>query len=210
MAFVYFDRIYKDEGDLNHNQNLRFDFQVSYTLASEENFDVEEEDLDNLETRTVDQTHEFEKEWLIGGDWGQILGKVFHILNLINVPCYYQVVRKLTDEIWALKEGNVISELEKVEVSMNVIVWNFPPEVVPNVYVPPSVAPASDEAVEQHLETVVVENESYCVICMDQILVGSDVAAGRMPCLHVFHRSCVEAWLMTSGICPVCRAVFPF
>ncbi|VVB10373.1 unnamed protein product [Arabis nemorensis] len=89
------------------------------------------------------------------------------------------------------------------------MVWTFPDVVEDDVDVKLAVAPASDEAVENNFETVVLEKEGYCVICMDKIQVGSDVDAGRMPCLHVFHRTCGVDWLKSSGICPVCRAVFP-
>ncbi|XP_010487410.1 PREDICTED: uncharacterized protein LOC104765406 [Camelina sativa] len=204
------NRIYNDDGDLRKHEKFFFDFQVDYTRGEED-----EEDLNNLETRTVVQTHEFDREWLFGGDRNRILAFVYHILDLLQVPCDREIVTTLTENISELKTREDISELphvDRLQVSMSVVVPTFPGEEEEDdvVAVNFAVAPASDEAVEIHLDTVVVdENGGYCVICMDKIRVGSDEEAGRMPCSHVFHRTCGEEWLRVSGICPVCRAVFP-
>lgn len=195
-SYVYYDAIYNDHNDLRRTQNLMFDFQVSrYNRAPE--------------SLTVEQTLEFDKELLFNGDREQIQVIVYHMLDLIRAPCYSEVVGKLNHAIFDLKKRDAIFNVKGVHVSINVMVWEFPDLDDVDVNVRLAVAPASDEAVAQHLETVVVENESCCVICMDKIRVGSDMAAGRMPCSHVFHRTCGEAWLRSSGICPVCRAVFP-
>lgn len=210
-SYVYYDAIYNDHNDLRRTQNLMFDFQVSrYNRAPEVYSDGEEEDpLLNFESLTVEQTLEFDKELLFNGDREQIQVIVYHMLDLIRAPSYSEVVGKLNHAIFDLKERDAIFNVKGVHVSINVMVWEFPDVDDVDVDVRLAVAPASDEAVAQHLETVVVENESCCVICMDKIRVGSDMAAGRMPCSHVFHRTCGEAWLRSSGICPVCRAVFP-
>lgn len=212
-SFISIETIYNEDGDLGQNQNLMFDFHVNYTRAPEVDSD-RDEDLTNLETRTVHSTHQFDKDWLLGGDDDQIQANVYDILDLIEAPCYTDIVTVLTDEVWELKELDAIAPLRNVEmikVTMDVIVWTFPGESHDDVDVDVKLAvePVSDEAVETHLETVMVETEGYCVICMDKIRVVSDVEAGRMPCQHVFHRMCGEEWLRNSGVCPVCRAVFP-
>ncbi|EOA32240.1 hypothetical protein CARUB_v10015499mg [Capsella rubella] len=197
--------IYKEDGDLlRRNDKFFIDFQVEYTRA-----DDEEDDLENLESRTVYQTHEFDREWLFGGDGDKTLAFVYHILDLLQVPCYYGIVSTLTEKIVELKMRDELPHVERLQVEMGVVVPRFPGEE-DDVDVNFSVAPASDEAVETHLETVVVDGDGgYCVICMDKIRVGPGLEAGRMPCSHVFHRMCGKEWLRNSGICPVCRAVFP-
>ncbi|KAL1215748.1 E3 ubiquitin-protein ligase SIRP1 [Cardamine amara subsp. amara] len=209
-SFVTVKPIYND---LHQNTNVFFDFQVNYTRAPAEDSDGEEEDYENLDTLRVDQTLEFDKEWLIGGDKDHIQAIVYHILELIEAPCYSDIVSMLTGDILQLKKHDAISalpNLERLEVAMDLVAYRFPGEGDDDDEdVILAVAPASDEAVENHLETVVVEKEGDCVICMDKIRVGSDVAACRMPCLHVFHRTCGEKWLRNSGVCPVCRYVFP-
>ncbi|XP_059640177.1 E3 ubiquitin-protein ligase CIP8-like [Cornus florida] len=70
--------------------------------------------------------------------------------------------------------------------------------------------PASEASVEA-LEKLKVENSDskmmQCVICMEQLLVGSE--ATRMPCLHDFHGDCLVRWLGVSNLCPLCRFRMP-
>jgi len=42
-----------------------------------------------------------------------------------------------------------------------------------------------------------------CVICIADFQLGAKVR--RLACLHIFHISCVDAWLMDNRCCPVCR-----
>ncbi|GMY38560.1 E3 ubiquitin-protein ligase AIP2-like [Fagus crenata] len=50
--------------------------------------------------------------------------------------------------------------------------------------------------------TLSSSNES-CTICLEDFPAGSCVT--RMPCSHVFHRSCIVRWLIKRPHCPVCR-----
>ncbi|KAH3765449.1 E3 ubiquitin-protein ligase RNF11 [Pelomyxa schiedti] len=45
---------------------------------------------------------------------------------------------------------------------------------------------------------------SRCVICLSDYEEGDEVRT--LPCLHMMHTSCVDAWLRISDVCPVCRA----
>lgn len=42
-----------------------------------------------------------------------------------------------------------------------------------------------------------------CSVCLEEFLLGDDQR--RLPCLHSFHRGCVDEWLESTGQCPVCR-----
>ena len=42
-----------------------------------------------------------------------------------------------------------------------------------------------------------------CTICLSQFEVENDVR--RLPCMHLFHRDCVDQWLVTNKLCPICR-----
>ncbi|PRQ53627.1 putative aminoacyltransferase, E1 ubiquitin-activating enzyme [Rosa chinensis] len=46
-----------------------------------------------------------------------------------------------------------------------------------------------------------------CIVCSDEFTAGK--YAVQMPCLHSFHRSCIEKWLRRSHHCPICRYEMP-
>jgi len=46
--------------------------------------------------------------------------------------------------------------------------------------------------------------QSSCTICMEDFKVGDDVKT--LPCLHLYHMSCIDAWLRRSNGCPICKA----
>ncbi|CAH2071272.1 unnamed protein product [Thlaspi arvense] len=208
FSMFSFNPVYSD--DQHNNMNIVFDFHSVYRVLNPNLvFHVEDYmDLDyinNWVTRIEDISHEFNRDWLIGGDRDQIQAIVHQILEILDVPFHRSIVDGFTQGILDLKQREAMLLLET-----DVFVPRFPGVDVNDADVNLAVAPASDEAVENHFETVVVGNdEGVCVICMDTIRVESGVAAARMPCSHVFHRNCGEEWLRSSGICPVCRAVFP-
>ena len=47
------------------------------------------------------------------------------------------------------------------------------------------------------------DGASQCVICLSDFLERVEVR--RLSCLHLFHTSCVDAWLLHNRVCPVCR-----
>ncbi|KAI4305838.1 hypothetical protein L6164_029180 [Bauhinia variegata] len=50
-----------------------------------------------------------------------------------------------------------------------------------------------------------VFKESFCSICRRDYLNNESVKV--MPCGHVFHPRCVEAWLCSKRSCPNCRGL---
>ena len=57
----------------------------------------------------------------------------------------------------------------------------------------------------QHLPTGVYDGckkSRECVICMVEFLIGESVR--YLPCLHIYHVSCIDDWLMRSFTCPSC------
>merc|ERR1719468_999761 len=47
------------------------------------------------------------------------------------------------------------------------------------------------------------EGDAECRVCLCDYEVGEDIV--RLPCMHYAHTQCVEAWLLRSPRCPVCR-----
>lgn len=47
------------------------------------------------------------------------------------------------------------------------------------------------------------EDAEKCTICLS--LFEDDCDVRRLPCMHLFHRDCVDQWLVTSKHCPICR-----
>ncbi|EHA8589631.1 hypothetical protein COCNU_scaffold011582G000030 [Cocos nucifera] len=66
----------------------------------------------------------------------------------------------------------------------------------------------SPEAIANHLtvDELMGGDPVACVICLENMAVGTP--AGRLPCGHVFHPSCITVWLERSGTCPICRHQF--
>ncbi|VVA97131.1 unnamed protein product [Arabis nemorensis] len=201
-TFIIFRPVYKSK--LPKNSKILFDYEVAYSVQPEADSDGEE-DLDALETRMKYQTLEFDRDRFIGVNEATMQATVSQMLDTIDVPRYSDIVVRLAHKILNLEE---LRKVKRIGIELDIMVPYFP-DGVDDDDVRLAVAPAGEEEVEQHLETVVVENEGCCVICMDTIRVGSGVETGRMPCMHVFHRTCGENWLRSSGSCPLCRAVFP-
>ncbi|XWS35448.1 hypothetical protein CRYUN_Cryun21dG0126800 [Craigia yunnanensis] len=59
--------------------------------------------------------------------------------------------------------------------------------------------------------TVSDEHEKHdglaCAICKDVLPVGIEV--NQLPCLHVYHPSCILPWLSARNSCPLCRYELP-
>lgn len=45
--------------------------------------------------------------------------------------------------------------------------------------------------------------ESLCVICCCEYEAGEPIKL--LPCLHMYHQGCIDAWLGRSHVCPVCQ-----
>lgn len=45
--------------------------------------------------------------------------------------------------------------------------------------------------------------QTNCLICLEDFGDGDDVMT--LPCLHIYHKKCVEQWLGRDNSCPVCK-----
>lgn len=74
--------------------------------------------------------------------------------------------------------------------------------------------PVSPNTTERHPKSSYTTDwdreETTCTICLDDLLSGEDLSWSKSSkCQHVFHSSCLTAWLMDAAHndCPVCRTV---
>ncbi|CAN7045049.1 uncharacterized protein LOC103854147 [Brassica rapa] len=135
-SFISFNPVFTDtQHNLTNNPNIVFDFVLVYRRAPEPDSDSDDalDDLCDLETRVFSETLEFDREWLIGGgDREQIKSNVFHILEMIQVPSYSDIVHTLTIDILDLKKHVSVSdspEIERIRVEIDTIVPRFPDDV---------------------------------------------------------------------------------
>ncbi|CAE7502939.1 RING finger protein 165 [Symbiodinium microadriaticum] len=45
--------------------------------------------------------------------------------------------------------------------------------------------------------------EEPCVVCRDDITVGQECR--RLPCMHIFHKECIDRWIAVKATCPLCN-----
>lgn len=62
----------------------------------------------------------------------------------------------------------------------------------------------SEEGRALLLPVDVYNRDDNCPICIDKF---GDNTIIKMPCAHLFHKTCLDSWLHRSGTCPVCRDV---
>jgi hypothetical protein len=47
------------------------------------------------------------------------------------------------------------------------------------------------------------EDKSTCPICLSNYREGEEIRI--IPCIHFYHKSCIDEWLRVSKVCPVCK-----
>lgn len=67
---------------------------------------------------------------------------------------------------------------------------------------------AAESSIKKLEDVIVGDRErGPCPVCLENFTVGSHVT--RMPCSHMFHRTCILSWLNKSHVCPLCRFQLP-
>nr|GLL32836.1 RING finger protein 165-like [Ipomoea trifida] len=53
------------------------------------------------------------------------------------------------------------------------------------------------------LERIRVKETEVCAVCLDEMEAGLE--GTMLPCKHIFHERCINAWLVKANLCPLCR-----
>ena len=48
------------------------------------------------------------------------------------------------------------------------------------------------------------DEKCSCAVCMENYVTDDEISI--MPCLHKFHRECINTWLRQSNMCPICKS----
>ena len=72
-----------------------------------------------------------------------------------------------------------------------------------HVDVAPAVAVSSLDRLPEVVVGVLDVADGPCPICLEDICVGD--LRTTLPCVHLFHSTCVKTWLAGSDRCPVCQ-----
>ncbi|KAF6080338.1 zinc and ring finger 1 [Phyllostomus discolor] len=51
-----------------------------------------------------------------------------------------------------------------------------------------------------HSDDVLTKDAGECVICLEELLQGDTIA--RLPCLCIYHKSCIDSWFEVNRSCP--------
>jgi len=57
----------------------------------------------------------------------------------------------------------------------------------------------------KHDGTPLPGNQTNCPVCLCEFTKGEKLKS--LPCVHFYHRECIDRWLMVGHACPVCKLV---
>uniref|UniRef100_A0A2I2Z9R0 E3 ubiquitin-protein ligase ZNRF1 n=1 Tax=Gorilla gorilla gorilla TaxID=9595 RepID=A0A2I2Z9R0_GORGO len=52
----------------------------------------------------------------------------------------------------------------------------------------------------EYSDDVLTKDAGECVICLEELLQGDTIA--RLPCLCIYHKSCIDSWFEVNRSCP--------
>ena len=52
------------------------------------------------------------------------------------------------------------------------------------------------------------KEEIKCAICLENFSIGDKIS--YLPCIHLFHSSCIKNWIRIKNKCPICNNIMQF
>ncbi|PRQ21233.1 putative aminoacyltransferase, E1 ubiquitin-activating enzyme [Rosa chinensis] len=135
----------------------------------------------------------------------QISSKLFDL----NVPFrdHESIADKILNDVFAVARDPSRKADGKI-LCMRAVIHAFGEELGDeDMDIDPKFVPASKSALEKLERAIVVQVSTMCSVCREELVAGSE--ATRMPCLHLYHESCIVEWLGKSKYCPLCRYSMP-
>ncbi|EEF41282.1 E3 ubiquitin-protein ligase MPSR1 [Ricinus communis] len=149
-----------------------------------------------------------ERDFLASGSDEEAYSKISDLLASLAInPSDKQIIGyKLIKEARILSRRNSWSGCNKlINVEMKLITTYWWQGTVPASC--SSVADLGKGRFEEFASEDSYGGERSCSICLEEFQAVSEVK--RMPCLHIFHGSCIDQWLNKSHHCPLCRFKMP-
>ncbi|PRQ56454.1 putative aminoacyltransferase, E1 ubiquitin-activating enzyme [Rosa chinensis] len=127
----------------------------------------------------------------------------------LNVPFrdHESIADKILNDVFAVTRDPSCKADGKI-FHMRAVIHVFGEELGDeDMEIEPYFVPASKSAMEKLEKAIVVQVSTMCSVCREDMMAGSE--ATRMPCLHLYHESCIVEWLGKSKYCPLCRYSMP-
>ncbi|GMI79428.1 hypothetical protein HRI_001612100 [Hibiscus trionum] len=147
-----------------------------------------------------------EAGWLDRGGLERILDFAFYDANLIlekekekrnrNNISYVNVIR-IIFRVKKIVTREYYDELEAMAMELS-------------MQESPKLVPATKESIDALKKVKLGDDDGIeCMICMEKLVLSKTEVVTCMPCSHLFHGDCIEKWLSTSHLCPLCRFPMP-
>ncbi|XP_019176454.1 PREDICTED: RING finger protein 165-like [Ipomoea nil] len=130
--------------------------------------------------------------------------KIHEMLGAVGIP--RQKRRPLLGKIYseAMRLANKAPDGEYKRIPIMVVLRRaYARTRVRNDDVESEVVPASRSGEIEGLERVMVEETEACAVCLEEMEAGSE--GSMLPCRHIFHGRCIDAWFAKAISCPLCR-----
>lgn len=181
-----------DEDDSDNEADDEFDCECQFCLdsrsgqRSDANNPVLTGRTEPLEPDPTGQDSIFLDSWLLDDDSS-------HTITSIRLPPLEVLIQERRADLERMFETVI---MQMLAVYPDLLTDMAPPPASPSTIDSLVIAPPTRQQIDQRFS---------CSICLC-VYEESDTVTS-LPCQHLFHPLCIQAWLSKSGTCPVCRFI---
>jgi len=130
---------------------------------------------------------------------------------------FREVGRMIKDEFSLTEEGYMIDDRTLQDITISISSAPFYGALPPNMHLtfeelsmlePIYVGTnkyANNLPVCKHDGTPLPGDQTNCPVCLCEFEKGEKLKS--LPCVHFYHKECIDRWLMVGHACPVCKAI---